>query len=101
MELLTSATAIGAGSTVDLRGGRIKTLQASGTTSSGSGAATVNIEVRNGASHAWLVAGTITLTLGTTVAGDGFVMDAPWAQVRANLTAISGTGAAVTVSMGG
>jgi hypothetical protein len=37
---------------------------------------------------------------GTTTASDGFRMDAKWAYVRAKVTAISGTGAAVTVTMG-
>lgn len=102
MELLSSATAVAAGSPVSLRGGRTeKTFMASGATTSGAGAATVNIEVRNAASEPWIVAGTITLTLSSTPVADGFVMAAPWGQVRANMTAISGTGAAVTVTMGG
>lgn len=43
--------------------------------------------------------GTITLS-GTTINADGFTTAAPWRYVRANITAISGTGAAVNVLMG-
>ncbi|MGZ5799280.1 MAG: hypothetical protein ACXWJZ_01445 [Burkholderiaceae bacterium] len=43
--------------------------------------------------------GTITLS-GTTSSSDGFVTDAPWKYVRRRVTAISGTGATVDVSIG-
>ena len=100
IKLLDAATATGAGGVVS-RSGAKSAIEAHGTTSSGAGAATVAIEARNEDTGAWLTLATITLTLSTTVSGDGFVLDAPWAQVRANLTAISGTGAAVTVTLGG
>lgn len=62
--------------------------------------ATVIIYVSNtGASDDWITAGTITLS-GTTSDVDGFAMSAKWAYMKANLSAISGTGAAVTVTMG-
>jgi hypothetical protein len=48
----------------------------------------------------WLTAGTISLS-GTTTATDGFPMTAPWLYVRGNITSISGTSAAVTLTMGG
>ena len=69
-------------------------------TVSGTGAvsATVNVEVSNDNTN-WLVLGTITLS-GTTSASDGFAAGAPWPYTRARVTAISGTSAAVTVSMG-
>ena len=76
-----------------------KTFQATGATTAGAGSATVQIEVSNDR-VGWITAGTITLTLSTTAATDGFVMSAPWGHVRANVTAISGTGANVTVTMG-
>jgi hypothetical protein len=76
-------------------GGRI-TAEAYGTTTSGSGAASVTIEVSNNNST-WQTAGTIGLTLGTTQTSDGFVIDAPWLYVRANVASISGTGAKVSV----
>ena len=59
--------------------------------------ATVNIEVSNDNVN-FLVLATITLS-GTTSATDGFASQAQWNFVRANVTAISGTSAAVTVLM--
>lgn len=70
---------------------------------SGSGAvtATVSIEVSNdGINACSTAAGTITLS-GTTSSSDGFTSQhSPWKYVRANVTAISGTGASVDVYMG-
>ncbi len=78
-------------------------------TGTGAVSATVTIEVTNDpransdpANAAWVstVLGTITLS-GTTSSSDGFVTsNAPWKYVRANVTAISGTGATVQVYMG-
>jgi hypothetical protein len=70
-------------------------------TGTGAVTATVDIEVSNDGST-WVdtVAGTITLS-GTTSHADGFTTTAaPWKFVRANVTAISGTGATVQVWMG-
>ena len=70
-------------------------------TGTGAVTATVDIEVSNDGTN-WLdtVAGTITLS-GTTTHSDGFTTtSAPWKYVRANVTAISGTGASVDVVMG-
>jgi len=66
----------------------------------GAVAATVVIEGSNDGTN-WVATtlGTITLS-GTTSATDGFTTDAPWMYVRARVTAISGTGATVTVLMG-
>jgi hypothetical protein len=62
--------------------------------------ATVIIYVSNtGDDDDWITAGTITLS-GTTSDVDGFAMDAKWAYVKVNVSAISGTDAAVTVTMG-
>lgn len=75
------------------------TIQA---TVSGTGAvgATVVIEVSNdGVNALGTSAGTITLS-GTTSASDGFVTDSSWKYIRARITAVSGTGAAVSVNMG-
>lgn len=74
-----------------------RTFQA---TVSGTGAvtATVIVESSNDGAN-FLTLGTITIS-GTTSASDGFVSTATWEYVRARLTAISGTGAAVTVTMG-
>ena len=73
------------------------TLQA---TVSGTGAvsATVIIDVSNDALN-WIPAVTFTLS-GTTSATDGTATDASWKYVRSRVTAISGTGAKVTVLMG-
>lgn len=63
--------------------------------------ATVTIEFSNdGTNVCSTVGGTITLS-GTTSDSDGFTtQSAPWKYVRANVTAISGTGATVQVLMG-
>jgi len=81
------------------------TYQAWGTTTAGAGAATIVIEVSNvevpTADTDWITAGTITLTLGTAKTTDGFAMAAAWRNVRARVSAISGTNAKVSVRMGG
>lgn len=98
--LLSAATATGAGTPDNVtRDHAVRSFQAVGTTSSGGGAASIDIEVSNDGAN-WLVAGSISLTLSTTASTDGFVMDAAWRLVRANVKSISGTGASVTVTMG-
>jgi len=63
--------------------------------------ATVQIEVSNDL-KGWLVDAIATLALtGTNVATAGFTSSANWMYVRANITAITGTGAKVTVTIGG
>lgn len=76
----------------------MRTFQAS-VSGTGAVSATVNIEVSNDNAN-FLFLDTIWLS-GTGSDSDGFVSDAPWAYVRADLTAISGTGAEVDVIMGG
>lgn len=93
--LLTAATVTGAGDSVRLPNG-VKTFQAS-LAGSGSVSATVLIQVSNDGSQ-WLTLGTITLS-GTSSASDGFVSDETWYSHRANVSAISGTSAAVTVTV--
>jgi hypothetical protein len=69
-------------------------------TVSGTGAvsASVVIEVSND-NVGWLSDSSSTLSLsGTTVASAGLVATSTWAYVRARVTAISGTGASVTVT---
>lgn len=58
--------------------------------------ATVKVQVSNNGTY-WEDLGIITLT-GTTSASDGFASSAGWAYYRGNVTAISGTGAAVTLT---
>ena len=96
--ILKDAIATGA-STHYLPFGVKRTFQAEGETSTGAGSATIDIEVSNDCSN-YITAGTITLTLGTTTVDDGFATDAAWKCVRANVTAISGTDATVSVHMG-
>lgn len=74
-----------------------RTYQAS-VKGTGAVTATVVIEGSNDGEF-FLEIATITLS-GTTSDSDGFVSQAAWGFVRARLTAISGTGAAVTVTMG-
>lgn len=95
--LLNGKTSTGAGTAYAMGGKR--TFQASGATTAGAGAATIKIQVSNDNAN-WLDLATISLTLSTTTATDGLAADAPWGYVRANVTAISGTGASVTVRMG-
>ena len=98
--LLSGVIATGAG-TAEKVDQRARTLQATGATSAGAGAATLAIEVSNtGADNTWLTYDTISLTLSATPATAGVEMDAPWSFVRGNVTAISGTDAAVSLFMG-
>ena len=77
------------------------TFQAVGSTTAGAGAVTVQIQGSNVDDvNTYVTLGTISLTLGTTKVADGFATAAPWKFVRANVTAISGTGASVNVFMG-
>jgi len=72
-------------------------------TVAGTGAVTASItlEVSNDKIGAIALGPTPVISLsGTTTASDGFSVDAKWAFLRATLTAVSGTGAAVTVSVG-
>lgn len=75
-------------------GRAIRTFQAV-VVGTGTLAASVDIEVSNN-NVDFLLLGTLSLS-GTTRATDGFVSNAPWAFARAKLTAVTGTGAAVTV----
>lgn len=77
----------------------LRTFQAYGTTSAGAGAATILVQGSNDNSN-WVTLGTITLTLATTVSNDGFVAFSPWPWIRGNVSAISGTGASVNLTVG-
>lgn len=98
--ILDAATATGAGSVYGLLG-IWSTFHAVANGTSGAFSATVDIEVSNDGTN-WITMGTITLSgTATTADDDGFASNAAWKSVRANVTAISGTGANVTVTMGG
>lgn len=97
--LLTAAGAVVAGAAV-ANYATMKTYQASGTTTGGAGAATILVQGSNNGTT-WDTIGTITLgTLGTMATSDSFASDDRYAQVRGNVTAISGTGASVNLTMG-
>jgi hypothetical protein len=69
-------------------------------TGTGSVSATVLVQVTLDETETyWETLGTITLS-GSGSAHDGFAADAPWLKVRGNVSAISGTGAAVTLIQG-
>lgn len=89
--LLDSQTTVAAGAALPLSGA-YHTFQGA-VTGTGTLSATVVVECSNDASN-WLELGTLTLADDTP---DGFAIAAPWAFVRARVSAISGTGAAVTV----
>lgn len=96
--LLKAATATGAGvAAAGVRG--VKSYQANGTTTAGAGAATIQVQGSNNGAN-WDTIGTISLTLATTTSSDGFVSDDRYAHLRGNVTAISGTGASVNLTMG-
>ena len=91
--ILAGRTTTGAGSAVPMSGAK-HTFQGT-VTGTVSVSATVLVDVSNDIVTS-LTMCTLTLS-GTTSATDGFASDSPWEFVRANVTAISGTGAAVTV----
>lgn len=76
-----------------------KTLQVA-VAGAGAVSATVVIEGSVLGGDAWVALATFPLS-GTGAAVDGVVSDAPWPLIRANVTAISGTGATVSAGMGG
>ncbi len=82
--------------------GAYKVVQAWGNTSAGAGSAEVKIWVSTDKTH-WVLAGTITLTLSATSelrGGDGFAVNARWKYMQAEVSAISGTDAKVSASVG-
>ena len=95
--MLAAVTATGAGSAVS-DGGRGPSFSAN-VAGTGAVTATILVEGRNTASGVFFTLATITLS-GTTSASDGFASLARYMEYRANLTAVSGTGAVVTVTMG-
>ncbi len=93
------ATATGAGSWIRRRDAGTS-FQAI-VTGTGAVTATIDIEASNDGVNALETAhGTITLS-GTGSATDGFGSVSKWLYVRANVTALTGTGATVKVLMGG
>ena len=104
MVLLNNATTTVTGTPQNVQSLRIpvdnKTFQASGQTSTSTGAASVLVEVSNDNAN-WITMGTISLTLGTTPTTDGFVSSANWTYVRGRVASITaGVGATVSLFMG-
>lgn len=92
--VLRNATTAAAGDAI--KGiNKTKTYQAGGTTTAGAGAATVLVQGSNDEGASWNTIGTITLTLSTTRSSDSFTSDDRYQRLRGNVSAISGTGAAV------
>jgi hypothetical protein len=104
--LLNAATTTGAGTawherdTIPKYTYGYRSFQAIGNTSASTGAATVVIQVSNDGTN-YITLGTITLSLTTSASSDGFAAANSWEYYRANLTAVSGTNATVTVTMKG
>jgi hypothetical protein len=97
-KMLNGVLVTGASSTFGPSKAGEKVFQAT-VTGTGAVTATVLIQVSNNVSTlGWITLGTITLS-GTTTATDGFASEASWAYYRANVTAVSGTGAAVYVTV--
>lgn len=95
--MMSARTTTGAGDAVaDTGKAPSFTASVSGT---GAVSATVRIEGRNAANGVWFTLATITLS-GTASAADGFGSMVRYMEYRAVLAAVSGTGAAVTVTMG-
>ena len=104
--LLSNATATGAGDAWHPRDTAANatytyhSFQAVGQTTASTGAATIVIQVSNDGIN-YVTLATITLSLTTSASSDGFACVNTWEYYRANVTAISGTGASVTVYMKG
>ena len=97
--LLLSTTAPATSQEATPRGYRT-TVQATGSTTSGTGSATILVQVSNDRVQ-WLTRHTLTLSLSTAEATVGAELDAAWEALRARVDSISGTGAVVTVTMAG
>lgn len=98
--LLKDETATGAG-TPHRPWGAKRSFLVFGQTTSGSGAAQVQIEFSNSRSGPFVTGIIFNLTLSdSSVEADGETTDAPWVYARANVISISGTGASLSVTMG-
>jgi hypothetical protein len=95
--LLNAVTATGAGSSFSGRGHKV--FQAYGTTTNGAGSATIVVEGSLDNTN-WNTIDTLSLTLATTTSSDAGENSFPYAYVRGRVSAISGTGASVTLLMG-
>lgn len=99
MKILDTVTAIGAGAANGLNAPYVS-FQLVGATSAGAGAVSCDVEVSDDGGQNWDIAGTISLTLGATPTSDSFTAVMAYELVRGKVTAISGTGANVSLWMG-
>lgn len=90
----------GTGAQTAVQGRSPATAMVTGSVSASTGSATVLIQVSNDSTN-FITACTITLSLTTSVSADGCGIQVPWRYIRMNISAISGTGAAVTGTLGG
>lgn len=99
-DLTVNQTTTGVQKTVSLGqwGVGSKTFQSVGSTTAATGSATIAIEGSNNGVN-WISLGNVNLTLGVTPTSQSLVYAYPWGYYRANVTAISGTGAKVSVFM--
>ncbi len=97
--ILNAVTTTATSESYNVTGAVARTYQVVASTTAGAGTATVEIQVSNDGTN-WLLLGTIPLTLSTTPSTDGLAANAPWAFTRAKVTALTGTGANVTVILG-
>jgi hypothetical protein len=97
-QLISSIDAPATGTSTHIGAGIPHRTYSASVTGTGALTATVVIYGSNDG-MTWNDLGTITLS-GTSNATDGFPSVAPWEWVRADLTALSGTGAIVNVMMG-
>lgn len=68
-------------------------------TGTGSVGATVDVQVSNFPDGPWLLLGQLVCS-GTTTAANGLALEAHWAYIRANVTALTGTGATLDIILG-
>jgi hypothetical protein len=97
--MLSAVTVTGAGSSVLPPYSGTKQFQAVGATTAGAGSVSVAVQCSlDGTNYDTI--GTITLTLSTTPASNNFNSNDRCRLVRGNVTAISGTGASVSLYLG-
>ena len=80
--LINAATSTGTGDKVTPWYAK-RTFHAIGSTTAGSGASTIDVEVSNDGVN-YIAVDTLSLTLGTTITSDSYVLDAAWKYVRGN-----------------
>ena len=96
--LVSNKTTTGV-STSAVLGGISRTYFVFGSTTAGSGACDLVIQVSND-NISFVDLATVSLVLGTSVVADGLASAAPWKYARGNISSISGTGAKCSLLVG-